>query len=85
MLSLDRNNNGKIDQASNAQKAIYLPIKTIYSLKKEFNIIDSDVETFIAALIDKLITERVEGNNTEVFSSDEVKEIEDNLKGLGYI
>lgn len=64
---------------------IYIPFKTIASLREEFNLEKNEVEKFVNATISKTLQEHIEQKNSEVFSKDETKEIEDDLKGLGYI
>jgi hypothetical protein len=65
--------------------AIHIPEATISSLKKEFNIQDADLSSFITSLLERSIAEHVGEANSKVFSESETKEIEDDLKGLGYI
>jgi hypothetical protein len=64
---------------------IQIPEATISSLKKEFNIEDADLGSFITSLLERSIAEHVGQTNSNVFSESETKEIEDDLKGLGYI
>lgn len=70
---------------NNAHTAVYLSIKTISLLKKEFNIPETEVEHFIDSMLNKIIEEHIGETNSKIFSEDETKEIEDDLKGLGYI
>jgi hypothetical protein len=74
-------------QFNNQQEAqITVPAKIIYSLKKEFNIEDDDeANDFIITLIEKSIADHTAESNSGAFSETETKEIEDDLKGLGYI
>jgi hypothetical protein len=65
--------------------AIYIPEAVISSLKKEFNIEDADLGNFITSLIERRILEHIGETNSKVFSESETKELEDDLKGLGYI
>ena len=67
------------------QKSINIPSGTLDLLMKELKIREEDVGSFLAGVIDKIISEHIQKTNSEVFSGDEIKEIEDNLKGLGYI
>jgi exoribonuclease R len=60
-------------------------LKIISSLKKEFNISDLEIEGFITTIINKTIEEHMGEANSKVFSQAETEEIEDDLKGLGYI
>ncbi|MBI3638685.1 MAG: hypothetical protein HY223_00020 [Thaumarchaeota archaeon] len=68
-----------------AQKTINLPLTTIDMLTKEFGLTEPEIDSFVAAVIEKIIMEHAGKNNPEVFSTEEIREIEDNLKGLGYI
>jgi hypothetical protein len=70
---------------SNAKIAIHIPLKTFHSLKKEFDILEHDVEGFVASLIERIIMEHAGEANSKVFSKSEEKELEDELKGLGYL
>ena len=62
-----------------------LPLSTVEQLAKEFKLKEEEIDSFVAATIEKIISEHTVRKNQEVFSGDEIKEIEDNLKGLGYI
>lgn len=64
---------------------ISIPVKTIEDLKSEFDINDMEIKSFIAALIDKAIKERIGTNDLQVFTQAECLEMEEDLKGLGYI
>jgi hypothetical protein len=75
--------NGNKDQVK--EIAVHVPIGTINSLKKEFNIPEAEMSTFITCLIDRAVTEHIAESSSNVFSDSEVKELEDDLKGLGYI
>jgi hypothetical protein len=70
---------------STTKIAIHIPEATISSLKKEFNILEADLSGFITSLLERSIAEHVGERNSKVFSESETKEIEDDLKGLGYI
>jgi len=67
------------------QVAVYIPANTIHSLKKEFDVKEADLGTFITNLIERTVNEHIGETNSKVFSESEAKEIEDDLKGLGYI
>lgn len=71
--------------APNSQVAINLQVKTISLLKKEFNIQDSEIESLVTSIINKAIEEHIGEANSKIFSESETKEMEDDLKGLGYI
>ena len=64
---------------------IRIPLKTFNALKKEFDILEQDVESFIVSVIERVIMERASDASSKVFSREEEKELEDDLKGLGYI
>lgn len=77
--------NGRIRSDNNAKIAIHIPIKTFQSLKKEFDILENDIEAFVASMIERIIMEHAGEANSKVFSTAETKELEDDLKGLGYL
>ena len=64
---------------------VNIPSNTVNSMKKEFGLADSEVSMFVTSLIEKKIVEHISEVNSKVFSESETKEIEDDLKGLGYI
>lgn len=66
-----------------AKIAVYVPLKSISLIKKTFNLKDSEIEDFLVSLIQR--TAEGQSSHDNVFSPNEAKEIEDNLKGLGYI
>lgn len=78
-----KNNGGNEQQPK--QIPVHIPVTTLNSIKKEFNISEAEVGPFITCLIDKAVTEHIAEANSNVFSDSEVKELEDDLKGLGYI
>lgn len=67
------------------ETSVNIPTNTINSMKKEFGLPDSDVSLFITSLIEKKIADHITETNSTVFSESETKELEDDLKGLGYI
>jgi len=77
--------NEKIVVENNAKIAVYVPFKTFNSLRKEFNILESEVDGFVTSLIERSIMERAGDANSNVFSKAEEKELEDDLRGLGYL
>jgi predicted HTH transcriptional regulator len=79
------NNDNDSSKEQGKQIAVHLPITTLNSLKKEFNISEADISSFITCLIDRAVAEHIAEANSKVFSDSEVKELEDDLKGLGYI
>jgi hypothetical protein len=64
---------------------VHIPLATLNSLKKEFNISEAEIGAVVTCLIDRAVTEHIAEANSSVFSDSEVKELEDDLKGLGYI
>lgn len=64
---------------------VNIPHGTIQSLCREFNIQNNEIDNFVMLLIEKVVAERISEVNSKVFSDSEVKEMEDDLKGLGYI
>lgn len=75
----------RISMLMSAKVTIHIPESTISSLKKEFDVQDTDLSSFITSLLERSIAEHVGESNSKVFSESETKEIEDDLKGLGYI
>jgi hypothetical protein len=81
-----RGYNDKNDNKDQVKEiAVHVPIGTINALKKEFNISEAEMCTFITCLIDRTVAEHIAESSSNVFSDSEVKELEDDLKGLGYI
>jgi DNA-binding transcriptional regulator GbsR (MarR family) len=72
-------------QEENGDVSVKIPTKTIDALRKEFGISEEDLSNFIISLIEKRILENIDETNSKVFSQSQTKEIEDDLKGLGYI
>ncbi len=66
------------------RSVIHLPAFTLDSLKREFDISDTEVESLVVTIIEKAIAERLQKNGNGLTET-EVKELEDDLKGLGYI
>jgi len=64
---------------------VSIPVRTINSLKKEFSLLENEVESFIVSIIERVIAEHASKTNSKVFSETEAKELEDDLRGLGYI
>ena len=65
--------------------SVSISVNVINSLKKEFGITDNDVDKFVTSVIEKKIMEHIDETNSKVFSESETRDIEDDLKGLGYI
>lgn len=68
-----------------SQIPVYLSNQTLDSLKNEFDLSDSAIESFITALIERSVSEHLGKNNSNILSESETHELEDDLKGLGYI
>ena len=78
-----KNNGGNEQQRK--EVPVNIPVTTLNSLRKEFNISEAETIAFITYLIDRAVIEHIAEANSKVYSDSEVKELEDNLKGLGYI
>ena len=78
-----KNNTG--NEMRGKEIPVHIPLTTLNSLKKEFNISEAEIGAFVTCLIDRAVTEHIAEANSNVFSDSEVKELEDDLKGLGYI
>ena len=63
---------------------VELPKEDVDLLKNKFNISDSQVRTTVTDLIKKAIQEKTY-DDKDVFSQEECRELEEDLKGLGYI
>ena len=66
--------------------AIYLPSQTIDLVKKEFELGEASIESFLVSILEKVVQDHnlLQGSE-EVFTEAETKELENDLKGLGYI
>ena len=64
---------------------VYLPTSTISALQKEFGLTPDQTIKSIQQIVQKAIEERIAENNSDVFTEAETKELEEDLKGLGYI
>ena len=64
---------------------VYLSASTVTSLRKEFGIAADETAKSIERIIQKAIGERIAENNSNVFTEAETRELEEELKGLGYI
>jgi hypothetical protein len=67
------------------EKPIYLPRPVLVTLKKEFNITDTQITSFVISLIERTLSDHYAEVNGKIFSQSETEEIESDLKGLGYI
>ena len=79
-------NISKMQENYNARVHVYLPAQTIEVMKKEFDLADDNVENFLSSVIQRIVQEHtIQRESSNVFAKEEVKELEDDLKGLGYI
>lgn len=62
-----------------------VPADVITMLKREFVLSDDSLEVFVTSVIEKAIQDRIGEQNAKVFNEAETSEMEDDLKGLGYI
>lgn len=62
-----------------------VPADVITMLKREFVLSDDSLEVFVTSVIEKAIQDRIGEQNAKVFNEAETMEMEDDLKGLGYI
>jgi hypothetical protein len=68
-----------------SEKPVYLPGSVLLTLKKEFNINDAQITSFVISLIERTLSDHYAEVNGKIFSQNETEEIESDLKGLGYI
>ena len=74
-----------ISEKNNVNIAVYLPVKTLQSLKHELGVSESEIEGYITSLIERNVAERIGEMNSSIFTETETEELEGDLKGLGYI
>ncbi len=67
------------------EKPIVLPRHMLSSLKRELNLTDEQVTGYVIALVEKSLSDHIADANAKIFSASETEEIENDLKGLGYI
>ena len=65
--------------------SLNLPQNTIKSLIEEFDLNVDQVESFVTSLVERAVADHVSESNSNVLTKDEIKELEDDLQGLGYI
>jgi hypothetical protein len=66
--------------------AIYLPVQTVDLVKKEFHLGESNIESFLVSMLEKVVQDHSANQSSDdVFTEAETKELENDLKGLGYI
>lgn len=75
------------EMSENTEKKmiIHIPDNLASSLKREFDLQENQVEQFIISTLQKMVIEKSDSRNEGVFTEAETKEIEDDLKGLGYL
>jgi hypothetical protein len=67
------------------KKTVYIPARTWNSLRRDFNLSEGEMEVFIVTVLNKISAEHNVEFNSASLAQDEANEIEDNLKGLGYL
>jgi hypothetical protein len=75
----------KDQTASDKKVAVDISERAVKSLMREFDIQQEDVSNFVTMLIERAVTGHDAQSNSKIFTESETKEIEDDLKGLGYI
>jgi len=63
---------------------VYLPKQILSSLQRDLNITETQITSFLISLIEKTVSNHL-AEQGKVFSASETEEIENDLKGLGYI
>jgi len=76
---------GAIVKLNGKTQEVTFNLSSVDGLKKEFSLTDDQVQGFLTALIDKTIQEHIAEENSKVLSKNESKELEDDLRGLGYL
>ncbi len=76
---------GAIVKLNGKTQEVTFNLSSVVGLKKEFSLTDDQVQSFLTALIDKTIQEHIAEENSKVLSKNESKELEDDLRGLGYL
>ena len=66
-------------------RTVNINLPVLDNLKRTFSIRDEEVETFLTTLLEKTIQDYIADENAAVLSNVETKELEEDLKGLGYI
>ncbi len=67
------------------QYQIDLPFSTVQSLKEQLRMSDEQVLEKLSTIVKKAVQDLIETNDSDVFTQEEAKELEEDLKGLGYI
>jgi hypothetical protein len=75
----------KDQTASDKKVAVDISERAIKSLMHEFDIQQEDMSNFVTMLIERAVADHAAQSNSKIFTESETKEIEDDLKGLGYI
>lgn len=73
------------DAKPNKVFSVNVPANTINSLVREFSLNEHEIESFIVYMIERSIMEHASAANSRVFTESETKELEEDLRGLGYI
>lgn len=76
---------GDARQKNSETISISVPSMILNSLKREFSLTDAEIGSFVISLIEKSVMEHAAASESKVFSETETKELEDDLRGLGYI
>jgi len=76
---------GAVVKLNGKLQDVVLQLSSVDGLKKAFSLKDDQVQSFLSALIDKTIQEHIAEENSKVLNETESKELEDDLRGLGYI
>jgi hypothetical protein len=66
-------------------KSINIPTKLVSSIRKEFDLPESELEKFIVSTLEKVVVEKNSARNLGVFTEAQTKDIEEELSGLGYL
>ena len=67
------------------QYQIDLPFSTVQSLKEQLRMSDEQVLEKLSTIVKEAVQNLIETNDSDVFTQEEAKELEEDLKGLGYI
>jgi len=75
----------KIKSGYSDKVSVVIPAVVLSSLKREFSLAESEVESFVVSIIERCVMEHATTSNSAVFTESETKELEEDLRGLGYI
>ena len=76
---------GTIIELNEKKRNVAIHTSSIEGLKKEFMLTDDEVNNFLTLLIDKSIQEHIAKENSKILNEAESKELEEDLRGLGYL